>query len=313
MAIPIVFKLIPDFKPILDKTCMKNIREVWSFSLYALLANVSVLLVLKIDPIIVQGFLSLSMVAVYAIAAKIAEQLLLFNKQLSNALMPLISQSKGKGDEETIRKVLLDGSKYLLVIAFPMLGLVFVYAPDLVVLWVGKELAAAAPLLRILILAVLMSTLILNAANVLGMTGRHRLVAMALTSSALLNLGLSLVLIQTWGLTGVAWATFVGIVLCELMILLPIACRSLNIHIMQFVHKSVLPGLISCSIPLGLAAWITPPASLTELVLYCVTFGLLSLSLYACFGLNARERQFVHQLKNRISGEKTQCAPSTAS
>lgn len=311
MAIPLAFRVVPDFRPVLDNSCRDKIREMWSFAFYAMLANISVLMVLKIDPLIVQGFMSMSMVALYAIAAKIAEQLLLLNKQLSNALMPLISQAKGKGDEEMIRKVFLDGTRYLLLIAIPMLGLVCVYAEELIVLWVGEEFSQAGPLLKILTLAVLISTLILNAANVLGMTGRHRLVAASLTASALLNLGLSVVLIQVWGLNGVAWATFCGIFLCELLILLPAACRSLGVSISRFFQKSVLPGLL-CALPsLSLALVLTSPASLAELIFKCLIYEALSLTLFICFGTTATERQFISQLKNRFARGKNQCVTST--
>ena len=97
------------------------------------------LIILRIDPVVIKAFLPLSAVAVYAIAAKVSEYTYLLNKQFSNALMPLVSQSKGAGDADTIRRVLIDGTRFLMAIAVPFIVLLYFYADDIIRLWMGSE------------------------------------------------------------------------------------------------------------------------------------------------------------------------------
>ena len=65
--------------------------------------------------------------------------------------------------------------------------------------------------LQILMAAVFFSTLQLNAANVLGMSGGHRSVAWTMLGSAALNITLSIILIPRLGLAGAALATLVTV------------------------------------------------------------------------------------------------------
>ena len=146
----------------------------------------------------------LSAVAAFAIAAKISEYAFLLNKQFSNALMPLVSSSASVGDKQTVTAILTDGTRFLMIFATPLLGLLFFYAEQIVTLWVGLELIEVVLPLRILLVAVFFSTLQLNAANVLGMTGGHRGVAWTMIGSALLNILLSVLLIPRTGLAGAA-------------------------------------------------------------------------------------------------------------
>jgi len=313
LVVPLVYYYVPFFRPRFSTAWQSDLRSMWSFAFYALIANISVLFVLKLDPLVIQAFMSLSMVAVYAIAAKIAEQLLLLNKQLSNALMPLISQSRGAGDTETIRRVFLDGTRYLLAIAFPLLGLVNIYASDIVILWVGEELQAAGPVLQTLTIAVLFSAFTLNAANVLGMTGRHRLVAFALLSSAIVNLVISIVLINFYGLQGVAWATLLAIFLCELMILVPVVCNFLSVAPAVLFYKCLLPGFLASTPSLIVASILPSPASLQELLVTCGLLGIASLVVFLLLGLRADEREYLKKIIKSKKVEFESCASPTAS
>ena len=178
-------------------------------------ANVAVLVTLRLDPVVIKLFLPLSAVALYAVAAKVSEYTFLLNKQFSNALMPLVSQLHGRGDHDAIRRIMTDGTRFLLALAVPGIGLLYYYAPEFIQLWLGAGFAGSADLLRILLLALIPATLQLNAANILGMTGQHRYLAIAMLVSAALNLLLSMALIAAFGLPGAALGTLAAVLLVE--------------------------------------------------------------------------------------------------
>ncbi len=202
--LPLAIRLTPGLSVSPRLFTRSRVRELLGFSTYFFIANVAVLVILRLDPVVIKTYLPLTAVAIYAVGAKIAEYSYLLNKQFSNALMPLVSQSKGAGDAATVRRVLVDGTRFLLAIAVPFIALLLFYSEPFVLLWMGEAFAESVPVLRILLLAMLFASVQLNAANVLGMTGNHRFVAFAMGGSALLNLALSIVLIQFLGLIGVA-------------------------------------------------------------------------------------------------------------
>jgi O-antigen/teichoic acid export membrane protein len=278
---------------------IREIRPLLSFSTCVFVANIATLVILRIDPVVIKFFLPLSSVAVYAVAAKVAEYTLLLNKQFSNALMPLICRSQGEADAETIQKVLTDGTRYLLAIAVPLGVLILLYAADIMGHWLGPEFEESVPLLRLLIVSILLSTVQLNAANVLGMTGRHRTVAAAMAGCAVLNLVLSIAFVSFAGLTGVAVATLVSTALLQTTALLPLACRHLEVPVRSLIGGSILPVLPPLA-PMLTAWWLLeqlgPTDSLLEVAARATACGLLYLIAFALTAVTEPEKQIIRSI-----------------
>ena len=280
-----------------------ELRRVLSFSVWAFVANAALLTILRMDPLIIGAWLPLTAVAVYSVAGRIAEYLLLLNKQFSNALMPLVSQAHGRGDATVVRQVLTDGSRYLLAGALPLLALVAIQADSLVVLWIGEEMRAAADPLRILCAAVAVGVLQLNAANVLGMTGRHRFVGSSMAAAAVLNLALTVVALPRFGLAGAAWATLAAALVVEAGVILPAACRHAKMPIPEFLRHALRPGLVG-TVSILVAAFVlrqvAPAASLIGLMIQCAVAAALVAPVIFSIGLSASERAGLAGLLGRF-------------
>jgi O-antigen/teichoic acid export membrane protein len=273
--IPLAYRLLPGFSLHWRLMSLENIRPLLSFSVYAFMANVAVLVTLRLDPVVIKLFLPLSAVALYAVAARVSEYTFLLNKQFSNALMPLVSQLHGRGDRDAIRRIMTDG------------------APEFIQLWLGAEFAGSADLLRILLLALIPVTLQLNAANILGMTGQHRYQAIAMLISAALNLLLSMALIAAFGLPGAALGTLAAVLLVEAAFILPRACRHSGVSATAFLGTVVWPSLPALLPMLGVAAALDQWLATDSLGLLCfkvAVCGLVYLTGFFFTGLSRTER-----------------------
>jgi O-antigen/teichoic acid export membrane protein len=269
---------------------------------------VAVLIILRIDPVVIKAFLPLSAVAIYAVAAKVAEYTYLLNKQFSNALMPLVSQSKGADDPDTVRRVLIDGTRFLMAIAVPFIALLFFYAEDVIRLWMGSDFAGSAPLLQILLIAVLFTSIQLNAANVLGMTGHHRFVAFSMGASALVNLILSILLIQHWGLTGVAVATLVAAFAVETLFIVPRACAENGVSLARFASRALLPTAPALIPALGSAYLLDqlwPSDSFLRIFVQGAASALLYFAAFYWTGAKPDERRLLKHGLRRIRPART--------
>jgi O-antigen/teichoic acid export membrane protein len=261
LAAPLVLlvisrKVIPDFRTGFRLVRIHRLQEVAPLAVYFMLANIALLISLRSDALLIKAFLPLSAVAAYAIAAKITEYSFLLNKQFSNALMPLVSRSAGAGDDQTVRMILVDGTRLLMIVAAPILGLLFFHAETIITLWVGPELHEVVLPLRILLVAVFFSTLQLNAANVLGMAGGHRGVAWTMLGSAALNICLSLMLIPRMGLAGAAVSTLGAAFLLEFSVMMKRACARQGVR-QIILLREVAPVLVCIAPMLFVAQWLS--------------------------------------------------------
>lgn len=297
LAMVLAFVLTPRLSVAPRLFSRSRVRELLGFSFYFFIANIAVLIILRIDPVVIKAFLPLSAVAVYAIGAKIAEYTYYLNKQFSNALMPLVAQSRGGGDDATIDRVLLDGTRFGMAIALPFTALLFFYTEAIILLWMGEDFAGAVPVLQLLLGAVLSTAVQLNAANVLAMNGQHRFIALAMAASALLNLVLSVILIQEHGLNGVALATLISAFTVEVLVIVPRACWSRGISLWRFFREAlwpVLPPLVpSLAAAYGLD-YLQPAVDGFQWVfLQGATAALVYYMTYYLTSLRAEERLFI--------------------
>ena len=296
MMIPLAYRLIPGFSVHIGLFSRARIRPLLAFSVSAFMANIALLVTLRLDAIAIKLFLPLSAVALYAIAAKISEYVFLLNKQFSNALMPLVAQLHGRGDIASISKVMLDGTRFLLAFALPLIGLLYYYAPEFIELWLGSEFATSAYLLRILLVALLPATLQLNAANVLGMTGQHRFLARCMMASALINILASVTGVAIFGLQGAAFGTLVAVLLVEAGLILPRAYAYVGLSAAKFLRQTLLPALPGI-VPMFAMAWLLDQvlgsSSLAVLILKLILCGSVYLATFAITAMSSEERTLI--------------------
>ncbi|MCF7933220.1 MAG: oligosaccharide flippase family protein [Spirochaetia bacterium] len=273
------------------------VREISSFSLFIFIIQVSTLIYTRVDSLIVQSVLSLSAVALYSVASRIAEEASGMCRQLTNALTPVVAELHGSGDTQNIRAVLLLGTKLSTALAVPLLlGLAFLVEP-LLAAWMGEDFRQAAAASQILLAAMLISVIHGNAANVLSMTGHQKYLAGAFFGGQMLNLTLTLLLIRWFGLMGVALATLISSALVDMGLVQPRANRSTGITFWRFYLSSVVPSVIPVLVMylslLGLVR-IYPPDSLFAIAVIEAAACVVFFSVFILIGLKREERSYIY-------------------
>jgi O-antigen/teichoic acid export membrane protein len=287
------------------------LKEAFSFSLFTFIVSVSALILLRTDPIIVKLFLPLSAVAVYAVALKISEYSHLLTKQFINVLSPLVAELKGSGEDEKIRFLLVNVTKFALVPAAVLTVAGYALGREAIVFWVGPKFSGSWPVLALLMTAMMLAVPQMVASNVLTMTGHHKFTAYAAIASMFINIGLSLALVRPLNLVGVALGTLVATVIVDVVVIIGKACRlhgvSLGSYIRRVGPAALLPGGCQLAVTLALKKWMVPSSliqlallALPGVVVYGVVFWLLCVEPSEKLLL----RQNVLQFSNRKTGQE---------
>src|SRR5207249_8018241 len=113
------------------------------------------------------------------------------------------------------------------------------FASPLISRWMGPGFEASVLPLQVLAITGVVLVGQGPLGNILLGTGRHRLVAFTSLGEAVANLILSVILVRRYGIVGVALGTAVPVVIANLFILFPAACRHVGMSVASVV-RSVL-------------------------------------------------------------------------
>jgi O-antigen/teichoic acid export membrane protein len=229
----------------------ERLREVTGFSVYMLVQNVSNRLNYTTDPMVIAAFLATGAVAVWTVAQRLADMTLRLTSQLNEVLFPVVVECDSAQRHDRLRALLLHGTRLSLAVALPVGGALAILAEPLVLGWTGPEFRASAVVLQLLVIIVLVRVSTATAGTVLRGAGHHRLLALSNLTAAAINIALSIVLIRTHGLPGVAIATLIPVAARGLLILVPVACTRARVSLARFVARAVWPALWPAGFALG--------------------------------------------------------------
>ena len=304
IIIPVAIFRLPELSLSPKKVDPGLFREIGSFSGYSFLIQVSSLLYTRVDAMVISRFLSLVPVAQYSVAMRTTSQAILFCRQLSSALMPIVARLKGENDYSAIRATLRKGTKLGTALAVgPLVGLVYL-SSDLIYSWMGPEFEMAIVPLQILAVAAIIDCSLSIPADILMMTGHQRLVSITTVFGQILNFVLTIILVQTeWKIIGVAFATLVAsFITCNLMLLMgapKLGYRTFDIYL-RSICPSIVPAIAMVLGLIGLrAAWLALPGvetvSLIGVILIEMGGCAVFYALFWSIGLSAKERDYYGQ------------------
>jgi O-antigen/teichoic acid export membrane protein len=256
------------------------VRTVISFSSSMFVMNVAGRVQTKTDEIVIAGFLPVSAVTPYAIVRRLSELPQILTDQFMRVLLPLTSELHAEKDQFRIRALYITSTRLTLAILLPIGCTLVVLARSILTMWVGAAYADYAHLVAILTVATVVDTSQWPAGNILQGMARHRPLAIMSVGAALSNLALSILLVPSFGLTGVALGTLLPTLVLCIGFVLPYAMRTLGVSITELLKEICLPSLLPL-VPMALVLFILRHAVAPESLFSIVAVVAIGLPVYA--------------------------------
>ena len=305
MLIPLVWiihRIAPDLRFGLAGPNREMFRKLTSFSSSMFLHRIGGQLESKTDEIVIGTFLPVSSVTPYNLARKLSAFPQMLTEQFLTVLLPLASKLHAENELSRLRTVYIISTRLTLAVFLPVgTSLIFLAAPFLRV-WVGEEFAQYSHLVLILSLAIMIDTTTWPAGLVLQGMGLPRFSGVMSIFAGLSNLILSLLLVRTLGLTGVAVGTLIPTSVVCIGFVIPYTMRAIGAQIRDVVNQVLVPTLLP-AVPSTMAIYVlTRIIPLTSIlsVLFVGASGLMIYILaYLSIGSNLFERElFQNTLMN---------------
>jgi O-antigen/teichoic acid export membrane protein len=273
-----------------------KLTEMLRFSIKSFIQGVASRMESATDTIVIGVFLGPASVPLYAVPQNLVRYIRHLGEELSHAFMPLFSDLAARSRHAEIRGIYLVASKVVagLVMAIA-LGVVLVGTPFLS-LWIGPEYTKQSDLIIILLVTFTVLPM-LNpfCSRYLTAINRHGIFARLMPISALANVGLSLLLVQSYGIVGVAMGSVLpGLILHP--VLLVYSCRQLELPVSQYLSKSLLPLAIPLVLMGLLVGWVRLELGIESygaLIATVLAGGLVYMGAFWWLAFTAEERSFV--------------------
>jgi O-antigen/teichoic acid export membrane protein len=212
------------------------------------------LFVSGLDMVIV-GHYDFANTGYYGIATSVSNFMLLVVSSLFGPILPAVSSLQSGRTPEQLGDIVIKATRYC-VLLLCLIGVPLLIAPYLLLkIWVGHQYAIRGALfLQVLVLGNVVRQLAGPYALVLLATGQQQLATVAAVAEALVNVSLSIYLVQRLGAVGVAIGTLVGAFVSvglHLTVSMKLTRPSIALSRRRFVLKGLLRPLL-CVIPSAL-------------------------------------------------------------
>lgn len=271
----------------------RYVRQLFSFSWAIIVMQGAGTVKTRTDEILIAAMLPVAQVTPYALARRTSEAPVLLTYQFSRVILPLAAQLGARNEHDRLRAVFLTGTRLTLAAYLACACALTVMGGPFLAAWVGEEYRSAASILVVLAIAAGIEMAKWTADQVLQGISKHRPLAFFAILGAVMNLGLSIVLISRLGPIGAAYGTLIATFIEVVLLILPFSMRRLEIGGRAFVHSVLLPTLVpaipATAVALGLT-WLMDPASFLSIILIGLVTAGAYVGTYFTFAASAPER-----------------------
>jgi len=292
----IVAKTIPALSISPSKVRVSRLKEIYSFSLHFTLITAAFLLATRVDSFIIERWLDVKSIGIYSLALRVTTAVDALVTRAQRMLTPVYAELHGKGDQKVMVSHLMTSSRLTFAIAVPMAGGLMVLSRPLLVTWVGEEMQEGDTVLIVLLASVMTASIYEGVRGLLSMIGQHKVLARAIFFGQLLNVVLSIILVQKFGLLGVAAGTVLGMLPMDIFVFQRTLTKEVGVTAGEFLKATVVPSLLPGLISLGALAGLCrlfPPTSLLFVAIYGIVMTVLFGFLYWKIGATEVDRELL--------------------
>ena len=199
----------PDAAPGLD-------RKVRTFASSMIGLNALGFVSSKADVVILGILLDAEQVGIYSIAVTTGAFVPTLLRALNSIFGPIISGLHARGDRELLERLFQTSTKWCLGLTFPLVAVICCFAAELMGIF-GPDFRAGGLALALVAVGQLINVGTGSVGNLLTMSGHQNWELKTLGVTAVLTLGLDVLLIPVWGLEGAALALALALSVANLI------------------------------------------------------------------------------------------------
>jgi len=230
--------------------------KLLTYSAYVLVLAVGGRLAFQTDALVIGAYLDVSYVSVYSTANSLTLYLMDFVAGIAIVVMPKAAKLREVGDEERLRHVFLQWSKASLSLSLLIGGFLLFMGPAFLGWWINEDYQVlGGHALQVLVVSFLVFLPVRGAALpvLMGVTNVKR-AALVWLAMGVVNVGISIALVQPLGLVGAALGTAIPNVVCG-GVLLMMCLREIDVGLGEYLRYVFGKAVVGVAPVFAMLAW----------------------------------------------------------
>jgi O-antigen/teichoic acid export membrane protein len=287
-------RLYPQVTVALGKLRRSHISLIFSFGFFAFILHMSNYLIYYTDALVIGAFLPVSMVTFFSIGSNLTIYARDLVSGFSRIMTPLASKLEVEGGISDLRRTSLKGARFCAMAMWPIFVTFIIRGHSFIGLWMGPSYAdLSGHVLWILSIPWLFGVGTSVIASVMLGISKHKRVVPAGVAEGLGNLALSIALVKSMGIIGVAWGTAIPNLAVSIFFWPWYSRRTLGIPIRDYMRSLwLLPA--ATILPFGICTYLVDRFwPVRTLLLFFVQVAAILPVAFVCIwflGLTADER-----------------------
>lgn len=194
------------------------VKELLAFSIPLFAASALTYLMIQMDTLMLGYFVPSDQLGFYNAAYLLSSVLPIFLMSVSTIYMPVASGLVARENNLELKNVYRSTTKWLFLFTLPLFLTFFLFPSQIMGLAFGGGYPTAAQALQLLCLGDFVHTLLGPNGMTLIAYGHSRILMIAAAIATVVNITLNALLIPRWGITGAAIASFIALILVNILI-----------------------------------------------------------------------------------------------
>ena len=270
-----------------------RVKVLFAYSAFAFVGKLGDLMRFQLDAMVISAYLGLAPVTHYKISTLIVKQFRKFMLAVMGVLQPHFSHLHGAEEFDLIKKVFVFSTRLSVYTSSFIAFCSIVLGHAFIERWVGAEYLDAYPCLVFLVLGTCVALWQAPTAPLLLGTSKHHFIAYLHSGEGVVNIILSLILVQKYGIVGVAIGTFIPLLVTKICIQPIFVCKVSGVPYREYMAGlgvSIFRSLCALIVPTVVSLRFAAPNFMILFVLGVSSVVMYSLTIWVFGGFTPVEK-----------------------
>lgn len=245
---------IPGLQVKLSLARISVLRMLLQFGSIAAVILIADILRQNIDSVVIGKWVSLPAVGIYSIAVTIGQHIASLIGSGMGVLTPRFAALDGRGHHEMAGQLLIKSLAVSSFLSFGGYMMAIVLGKQFIFWWVGPAFADAVLVLWVRSIGSAFAMAQNPAIGFMYAVNKHYYYALVTIIEAAANLSLSIILVQKYGILGVAMGTMIPMVTVKACVMPIYVSRIAGLDLREYLRPILLPAMLAAGL-MGLAYW----------------------------------------------------------